>query len=170
MRVVGYIRESQDPDETRPAFAQQEEIRRWAGDQGHSLIAICQDVRHPGRPLGHDGYLSLLGVVDGARVEAVVVPGLETLSADHVVQEIMLWDLRSRGVAVFSTREAEMAIITGEAPGPTRMFIRDVLDRVGEYARLAGSRPLAGPGAAEVIVQLLPTVAAGGPDPLSDSE
>jgi hypothetical protein len=170
MRVAGYIRESQDPDEMRPAFAQQEEIRRWAGAEAHSLIAICQDVLHPGRPLGHEGYLSLLGVVDGGRVEAVVVPGLETLSADHVVQEIMLWDLRSRGVAVFSTREPESVIITGETPGPTRMFIRDVLERVSEYARSAGSRPLTGPGEAEVIVQLLPAAVGVEPDPLSGSE
>ncbi|HSR15906.1 MAG TPA: recombinase family protein, partial [Gemmatimonadales bacterium] len=83
MRVVGYIRESQDPDETRPAFAQHEELRRWCADRGHSLIAVCQDTRQPGRALGRDGYVSMLGVIGSGRADMVVIPGLDTLSADQ---------------------------------------------------------------------------------------
>jgi hypothetical protein len=145
----------------RPAFAQQEEIRRWAAERGHSLIAICQDARQPGHSLGQDGYLSLLGVVASGRVDAIVLPGLETLSADQVVQEIMLWDLQSRDIRVLSTREPEAAVIGEAAPGPTRMFIRDVLQRVGEYAGSAGARVSGSRGAAEVIVELIPAVTDG---------
>lgn len=133
MRIVGYVRESADPAEGPTAFAQQEEIRRHAARHGHALVAVCQDARTPGHPLGRDGYRSLLGVLATGEADAVVVSALEALSGDTIVQEILLWDLRSRGVRVVSTDPADEAVLAG-SPGPTRMLIRDVLTRVSEHA------------------------------------
>ena len=53
MRVVGYIREASADDE--PAFAQSEQIRRWIVENGHRLVALCQDVRTPGHAVGREG-------------------------------------------------------------------------------------------------------------------
>ena len=89
MRVVAYVREAADPAEDRPAFAQQEQIRRFAATHGLQVVAVCQDLRSPGRPLGRDGYLGLLGILAAGSAEAVLLPGLATLSSDVVVQEIM---------------------------------------------------------------------------------
>ena len=141
MRVAGYVRESADQAAGRSAYAQQEEIRRHATEHGDHLVAICQDTRVPGEPLARDGYLGLLGVIGSEAVEAVVLPGLGTLSSDQIVQEIMLWDLRSRGVHVISTDPDDLVLLDTEAgPGPTRMLIRDVLERVGEHAKGLGAR------------------------------
>ena len=136
MRIAGYVRESADPSADRPAFAQQEELRRYAVEHGHDLVAICRDAREPGHALGRSGYRSLLGVIAAGGVDAVVVPGLETLATDQIVQEIILWDLRSRRVRVLSTRSEDDAAL-GEAPAsPGRILIRDVLARVAEYGEL----------------------------------
>lgn len=142
MRVVGYVRESADPAGTS-AFAQQEELRRFASEHGHRLVAVCQDLRSPGSPPSRDGYLSVLGVVAAGGVEAVLVPRLSTLSSDAIVQEIMLWDLRSRGIRVVSTDPVDLRLLDDEqAPGADRLVIRDVLQRVGEHAReIASKRP-----------------------------
>jgi len=141
VRIAGYVREPADPSADRPAFAQQEELRRYALEHGHDLIAVCRDAREAGHALGRSGYRSLLGVIETGAVDAVLLPGLETLSDDQILQEIILWDLRSRRVRVLSTRPADDAVLGGGDPGPARMLIRDVLTRVAEYAAWAHHLP-----------------------------
>jgi DNA invertase Pin-like site-specific DNA recombinase len=132
VRIVGYVRESSDPAEGPTAFAQQEEIRRYAARHGHALIAVCQDARTPGHPLGRTGYRSMLGILGTGEAEAVVVASLDALSGDTIVQEILLWDLRARRVRVLSASPSEEGLL-GATPDPTRMLIRDVLSRVSQH-------------------------------------
>lgn len=165
MRVVGYVRESSGAEDARPAFAQQEEIRRWVADRGHQLVSVCQDRSGDGHhPLDRHGYLAVLGTTASGGIDAVVVAGVETLSDDHIVQEILLWDLQARGIRVVSTREDDAAVIGGEEPGATRMLIRDVLARIEEHARMLAEHPATRTrpvGGAEVVVELLAAL----PDP-----
>jgi len=159
VRVVGYTRESAGVEDARPAFAQQEEIRRWVAEQGHHLVAVCQDSRQAGQALGRDGYLALLGTIGSGGVDAIVVPGIETLSSDQIVQEIMLWDLQSRGVSVLSTHDDDLAVLDDQSPGPTRMLIRDVLTRVEEHADTMAGRSMDRPeGGTDVVIELLAPV------------
>jgi hypothetical protein len=133
MRVAGYVRESADPGRFRPAFEQAEELRRHAAEMSYLIVALCQDTRHTGHPTGRDGYLSLLGVVAAGAVEAVLLPGLDTLSADETVQEIAVWDLRRRGVNVLSTRPEDGPLLDeAGSPEPGREAVRRVLDRLAE--------------------------------------
>ena len=164
MRVVGYVREAVDPAEDRPAFAQQEEIRRFAAAHGLQVVSLCQDVRAPGRALGREGYRSLLGVLSSGNAEAVLLPGVATLSSDLVVQEIMLWDLRSRGARVLSTDPADLDVLGVSPPDPNRQLVRHVLARVAEHGALAAALPAppppavprpAAPGDDGVVVSLL---------------
>jgi DNA invertase Pin-like site-specific DNA recombinase len=151
VRIVGYVRESSDPAEGPTAFAQQEEIRRYAARHGHALIALCQDARTPGHPLGKTGYRSMLGILGTGEAEAVVVASLDALSGDTIVQEILLWDLRARGVRVLSSAPSEEELL-GTTPDPTRMLIRDVLSRVSQHAEEL-RRPV-GDGSGDVVVYI----------------
>ncbi len=166
MRIAGYVRESADPSDDRPAFTQQEELRRFAGDHGHNIVAICQDLRTPGAPPSRDGYLSLLGVVASGGVEAVLVPGIATFSSDAIVQEIMLWDLQARGVRVLSTNDSDLTLLDpATVPEPSRMVIRDVLERVGEHAAGLGAHRIDPPGIladGDVMVHIIEADAAEG--------
>ncbi len=141
MRLAGYVRESADPSADRSAFAQQEDLRRYALEHGHDLVAVCRDARQPGHALGRSGYRSLLGVIGAGGIDAVVLPGIETLSSDQIVQEIILWDLRSRRIRVLSTDPEDDTVLTDPPAEPGRMLIRDVLARVAEYSRLAAAVP-----------------------------
>ncbi|MFH1330104.1 MAG: recombinase family protein [Actinomycetota bacterium] len=145
MRVVAYVREAADPAGDRTAFAQQEEIRRFAAAHGLQVVALCQDVRSPGRDLGREGYLSLLGVIASGHAEAVLLPGVATLSSDLVVQEIMLWDLHSRGARVLSTDAADLEALVTAPADVNRQFVRHVLARVAEHGALAAAAPAAAP-------------------------
>ncbi|MBM3694482.1 MAG: recombinase family protein [Actinobacteria bacterium] len=160
MRVAGYVREAADPAGDRPAFVQQEEIRRYAAAHGLQVVALCQDIRTPGRPLGREGYLSLLQVVSSGHAAAVLLPGIETLSSDVVVQEIMLWDLRSRGARVVSTYPADLEALSDAPSDPTRQFVRHILARVAEHgAAVAAATPGVPPPAldadAGVVIRLV---------------
>lgn len=161
MRVVGYVRDTPDPSEAEPAFAQAERVRRWVADSGHQLVAVCQDVRTPGRPLGRDGYRAMIGIVGTGEADAVLLPSLDALSADKVTQEIMLWDLRSRGIAVLSTADADLAQLADPPDDSLRGLVRDVLAKVADHVTMVGSSllPAAAPPqpelpAAEPIVSV----------------
>lgn len=159
MRVVGYVRESFGPGDSDPAFVQGESIRGWVRSTGHNLISICQDVRQEGHALGREGYQALLGIVAGQGADGVVVPSLEALSPDLMTQEIIIWDLRRRGVTVLSIDDADQQMLLN--PSKERQLMRDVLARLQDYYEWA--RPShemdeeeeAEPGD-EVVVELIP--------------
>jgi hypothetical protein len=131
LRVVGYIREASADGE--PAFAQSERIRRWINENGHRLIALCQDVRTPGHTVGREGLQSIVGIISAGQVDAVVIPSLQTLSPDKVSQEVILWDLRSHGVSVLSTDTGDLGQLADPPDDSLRLFIRDVLDKSDRF-------------------------------------
>lgn len=133
MRVVGYVREAPGPQEGETAYAQAERIRRWIADAGHQLVAVCQDIRTPGRELGREGFRALLGIVSAGQVDAVILPELDSLSPDLVTQEIMLWDLRRRDVRVVTTLEEEIGFLEDPPADNSRLLLRDVLAKIGDY-------------------------------------
>lgn len=139
MRVIGYVREGPGPQGGEPAFAQAERIRRWAGDAGHRLVAVCQDIRSPGLELGREGYRALIGIVTAGQVDGVVVSSIETLSADTIVQEVMIWDLRNRGMTVMSTRTEDHDVLAQPVSHRARLLIQDVLARVVDYQEMVST-------------------------------
>ncbi len=161
MRVVGYVREAQGPHEGVTAYGQSEAIRRWVVETGHQLVAVCQDTRHSGYALGREGYRALLGIIGAGQVDAVVLASLDALAADKIVQEVMLWDVRSRGVTVMSATEEDLDELRDPPADRTRLLIRDVLARVAEYQAAAPvERPpmiVVDDDATDVVVELLPS-------------
>lgn len=167
MRVVGYVREGPAAHEGEPAFSQTEKIRRWMAQSGHQLVAVCQDVPTPGRALGREGYRALLGIIASGEVDGVILPELSILATDKILQEIMLWDLRNRGVSVMSTIADDLVALEVPSSDQTRTFLRDVLAKLTSYEELAGltgtaeiqppPTVLSVGEASEVIVKLLPS-------------
>ena len=125
MRVVGYIREASSEGE--PAFAQSEKIRRWISENGHRLVALCQDVRTPGHAVGREGLQSIVGIISAGQVDAVVVPSLDAFSADKVTQEVIMSALRLHEVTLLSTDPADIDMLTDPPADNVRMIVRDVL-------------------------------------------
>jgi DNA invertase Pin-like site-specific DNA recombinase len=160
MRVVGYVRELFAPEDSDPAFVQGEAIRAWVRKSGHNLISVCQDVRQEGHGLGREGYQALLGIIAGKGADGVVVPGLTALSPDLMTQEIIIWDLRRRGVTVMSIDESDQALLM--SPTKERLLMRDVLARLEDYHEWAYPAVAEEDaedderGGDEVVVELIP--------------
>lgn len=162
MRVVGYIREaSSDGD---PAFAQSEKIRRWINENGHRLVALCQDVRTPGHPIGREGLQSIVGIISAGQVDAVVVPSLATFSPDKVSQEIIMWDLREYEVTVLSTDVDDVDQLADPPSDNTRLIVRDVLAKASRFDKILSLSAVADPhhdviridDTPNVIIELIP--------------
>ena len=158
IRVVGYVRDAAVTSDDEPAFAQSESLRRWVLDHGHHLIATCQDVAAPGRELGRDGYRALVGIVRSGQADAVLVSSLDILSPDKVSQEIMIWELRSRGVKVIAARPADLIELSDEPTEQLRLIVRTVLSKAETHLELV----------ADPAPQQNP-VLAGGPTPLPEN-
>ncbi|NOY55021.1 MAG: recombinase family protein [Actinobacteria bacterium] len=165
MRVVGYVRELSDRSHGGSIFAQSERIRRWSSEQGYQLLAMCQDVRSPsGEPLD-EGFRALLEIVGAGHADAIVVPSLEAFSSDLLIQEVILQDLRDRGVRVISTAEADVEVLADARVDAARLLIRDVLARRAEYERAMGTpaspddQIVAG-SEGDVVIELIPAQSA----------
>lgn len=135
MRVVGYVREGPGTADSDTAYAQTERIRRWVADAGHTLIAVCRDTRSSGDPLGRSGYRAMLGIVRNGDADAVVVADLGVLSADKIVQEIMLHDLEGYNATVVPVDEEDQLALRKSAEDHTRLVTRDVLAKAADYRR-----------------------------------
>ena len=133
MRVIGYVRDAPGPDSGDTVFVQSEHIRRWIAHNRFQLVAVCQDTLGSDAADDRDGYRALLGIISAGHVDTVLISELSVLSADIMVQEIMLADLRMRGVSVVSTHEADLAALADPATDPGRLLIRDVLMKQQTY-------------------------------------
>ena len=97
------------------------------------MVAVCQDTLGSDAADDRDGYRALLGIISAGHVDTVLISELSVLSADIMVQEIMLQDLRVRGVSVISTNEADLPALSDPATDPGRLLIRDVLTKQQSY-------------------------------------
>lgn len=131
MNVAGYIREPSSAD-SGEMFAQSERVRRWVARNGHHLVALCQD---SGSRADRSGFRALLGLAERGEAEMVVLPGLIALSPDKVMQEIMLAEIRSRGLAVVSTEEEDQQALASPPGDSARMLIRDVMYRAAQFRK-----------------------------------
>lgn len=138
MRIVGYVREAPVLGDSETAYFQKERLRRWSAESGHQLISVCEDLRVSGSQAARDGYRAMLDIVRSGHVDAVLVADLSALSSDKVLQEVMIEDLRRLGVLVLSTTASDMAVITDPAQDQTRMVVRDIVGRVGDYVDAYG--------------------------------
>jgi hypothetical protein len=134
VRVVGYIREASSEGE--PAFAQSEKIRRWISENGHRLVALCQDVRTPGHAVGREGLQSIVGIISAGQVDAVVVPSLDAFSADKVTQEVIMSALRVHEVTLLSTDLDDIDKLTDPPADNLRMIVRDVLAKQTRFEEI----------------------------------
>lgn len=135
MRVAAYVRELPSSS----AFAQSEQVRRWATNEGHHLLATFQDVRGPGGESTHGGLRALIGLTETGGVDAVVVATLDALSLDIIIQEVIMEDLRRRDMQVVSVAEQDVRALAHPPTDAARLFIRDVLARRQAYEDLGAA-------------------------------
>ncbi len=81
------------------------------------------------------GLGAALGMIRDRQAQGIVVPRLDRLARDLIVQETVLAEIRRLGGEVFSTSPAEASYLTDDPDDPSRKMIRQVLGAVAEYER-----------------------------------
>lgn len=138
MRVIGYLRVSTERQVDRFGLPVQErQVRTWCKAGGHRLVAVFTDEGESGSN-GLQTRLALgeaLNALRERRAAGLVVPRLDRLARDLIVQEQLLAEVRRIGAEVFSCSAAEAGFLADDPDDPSRKLIRQVLGAVSEYER-----------------------------------
>lgn len=139
MRVAGYIRVSTDrqAEEGLGLDVQEAKVHTWAKEGRHRLVDIFRDEGVSGtKGLGERvGLADAIAAVRTGKVEGIVVPKLDRLARDLIVQEQALAEVWRLGGQVWTCSPGEAAYLTDDPDDPSRKLIRQVLGAVSEYER-----------------------------------
>lgn len=70
-----------------------------------------------------------------AQVDAVVVERLDRLARDLMVSEVLLKELRTRGIKVFATDQGALMDMANDDGDPTRKLIRQIIGALAEWEK-----------------------------------
>jgi DNA invertase Pin-like site-specific DNA recombinase len=139
MKIVGYIRVSTatQAEDGLGLDVQKAAIRAWCKSSGHRLIKVLSDEGVSGAKELEDrpGLADALDMIRGGKAQGIVVPRLDRLARDLIVQETILAEVRRIDGETFSTSPAEASYLTDDPDDPSRKLIRQVLGAVSEYER-----------------------------------
>src|SRR5262245_2781111 len=139
MRVVGYVRVStrEQAEHGYGLEVQERAVRAWARQHGHRLVAVHRDEGVSGSN-GIDSRVGLpeaLAAVRDRTAGGVVVPSLDRLARDLVLQETLLAEVKRLGGRVFSATPAEDEFLADDPADPSRRLIRQIIGAINEYER-----------------------------------
>ena len=139
MKLVGYVRVSTaaQAEEGLGLVLQESTVRSWSKDQGHRLVEVLADEGISGAKELDDrpALAEALSLVADKEAAGIVVPRLDRLARDLIVQETVLADVRRHGGRVFSCAAGESEYLADDPSDPSRKLIRQILGSVAEYER-----------------------------------
>jgi DNA invertase Pin-like site-specific DNA recombinase len=139
VKIVGYVRVSTSTqvEDGQGLDVQKATIRAWCKANGNKLVAMLADEGISGAKELEDrpGLADALDLVRSRKAQGIVVPRLDRLARDLIVQETILAEIRRIGGEVFSTSPAEASYLSDDPDDPSRKLIRQVLGAVSEYER-----------------------------------
>lgn len=139
VRVVGYVRVSTDlqADQGYGLDVQRDEIRSWAKSNGHRLVDTFTDEGVSGAtdPGQRPAFAKALAMLQAGKVDAIVVPRLDRLARDLILQEQLLAEVRRIGGRLCSTDRTEDQLLDDDPREPSRRLVRQVLGAVNEHER-----------------------------------
>jgi DNA invertase Pin-like site-specific DNA recombinase len=139
VKIVGYIRVSTatQAEDGLGLDVQRAALRTWSKANGHRLTTVLSDEGISGAKELEDrpGLADAIDMIRSGKAEGIVVPRLDRLARDLIVQETILAEMRRIGGEVFSTSPAEASYLSDDPDDPSRKLIRQVLGAVSEYER-----------------------------------
>lgn len=136
MNVIGYIRVSTDRQlDGQGLDVQEASIRAWVRDHGHRLVKIYIEEGVSGKLDQRPALADALRALRDRRAAGMVVPKLDRLARDLVVQEQLVAEIRRMGAEPFSAAAGEAEYLKDDPDDPSRKLIRQVLGAVNEYER-----------------------------------
>src|SRR5690349_9352258 len=141
MKVVSYIRVSSrgQIDGDGPE-RQRESIQRFCG--AHGLQLVCEafeQVSGTIEGLAREAFSEMIEMIDKRKqsdpIHAVVVERMDRLARDLMVSEILLSELRKRGIKVFCVDQGTLTDMASNDGDPTRKLLRQMLGAIAEWEK-----------------------------------
>lgn len=135
MKLVGYTRVStnKQADQGFGLEVQADQITRWARDHRHKIVGWYRDEGESGTDPGRLGLLD--AIAHAKTADGLVVPRLDRLARDVVLQETFLGELRRAGSRMHSCDPSEDALLVDDDTDPTRKLMRQLLGAIADYER-----------------------------------
>lgn len=147
MNVVGYIRVSSkgQMDGDGPQ-RQKDEIEKFCVEQKISLGAIFTErgVSGATEAMERESFANMISFIQQnndlhkngpQHIAAIVVERLDRLARDLMVSEILLKELRTRGIKVFAADQGALIDMANNEGDPTRKLIRQVIGALSEWEK-----------------------------------
>jgi DNA invertase Pin-like site-specific DNA recombinase len=138
MRAVGYVRKSRAEGEDAFGLTiQRRAIKTWARSARARLVEIHADDGKSGSNglSEREALADALDLLRDGQAEVLVVPSLDRLARDLIIQEQLIAEVRRIGGEVRSAAAGEDAFLRDDPDDPSRRLIRQVLGAVSEYER-----------------------------------
>jgi DNA invertase Pin-like site-specific DNA recombinase len=180
MHAFGYLRVSGRGQVDGDGFPRQlAAVQQYAATNGITIARVFEERGVSGAVDGLDrpAFVELLAASRNAGVKLIVIEKLDRLARDLMIQERILADTKSRGIALVSVAEPDLC-----STDPTRTLLRQIVGAVAQYdkasivsklrsarqrqreqhGRCEGAKPYgARPGEAEVLERISALHAAG---------
>lgn len=138
-RAVAYLRVSTDrqADEGFGLDVQDAAVRRWARLNKVRLAFVVRDEGRSGAAdiIDRPGLAEAIGHIRAGRAQALVVPRLDRLARDLVLQEWIRADLIRLGAELRSATPTEDLYLRNDPDDPTGTLVRQILGAVAQYER-----------------------------------
>ena len=138
MKLIAYLRVSTDKqaEDGYGLDVQEDDVRRWAKDNGHKIVALLADEGVSGSN-GLDTREALpeaLMALNAGTADGLLIPKLDRLSRDMLLQEQLLREVWTMGREVYSALGSEQNL-RDDPDDPGRKMLRQILGAVNEYER-----------------------------------
>lgn len=136
-RVVAYVRVSTEKqaDKGYGLDVQEQSVRQWARAEGHRLVRVVREEGVSGAIEDRPGIAEVLGILRDKEAVGVVVPRLDRLARDLLVQESLLREFWRGGWEVWSATPSEAHTLTDDPNDPTRTLYRHLSGALAQYDR-----------------------------------
>ena len=138
MRLIAYLRVSTDAqaEDGYGLDVQEADVRAYAKAHGHKIVVILREEGVSGsNGLGtREALPEALVLLSDAKADGLLVPKLDRLSRDVLLQEQLLREVWSMDREVFSALGTEQNL-RDDPDDPARKMLRVILGAVNEYER-----------------------------------
>ena len=134
--LVAYLRVStqSQADEGYGLDVQEEVVRNWARTNKRRIIAWHRDEGVSGKLDERDGWIDVEDDISSKRAGGVIVPRLDRLARDILVQETLMQAVWKLDGEVYSCAPDENNL-RDDPDDPTRKLVRRMLGLINEYER-----------------------------------
>lgn len=115
---------------------QSSSMEGWASARDISLLAFCDAGESGSNGVEtRRGLHAAMACVASGDASGLLVPRLDRLARDLILQEVLIAEVRRCGGEVYSCVPSEDALLRDDASDPGRKMIRQIMGAVAEYER-----------------------------------